>query len=62
MLVSESKIRELVRLALFKESFLSAKVDYLNSIIENIMLNQPVPIGTGLPDLVAKMKIAKAKK
>ncbi|MAG50097.1 DNA-directed RNA polymerase subunit A'' [archaeon] len=41
---------------------LTGEVDYLNSIIENIMLNQPVPIGTGLPDLVAKMKIAKAKK
>jgi len=30
--------------------------DYLNSVIENVMLNQPVPLGTGLPGLVAKMK------
>ena len=29
--------------------------DQLNSVIENVMLNQPVPLGTGLPDLVAKM-------
>tara|TARA_Y100000310_G_C20701659_1_gene830560 strand:- start:2615 stop:3832 length:1218 start_codon:yes stop_codon:yes gene_type:complete len=29
--------------------------DELNSVIENVMLNQPVPLGTGLPDLVAKM-------
>lgn len=31
--------------------------DELNSVIENVMLNQPVPLGTGLPDLVAKMKV-----
>jgi len=30
--------------------------DELNSVIENVMLNQPVPLGTGLPDLIAKMK------
>lgn len=30
--------------------------DELNSVIENVMLNQPVPVGTGLPDLIAKMK------
>ena len=29
--------------------------DDLHSVIENVMLNQPVPLGTGLPDLVAKM-------
>ena len=29
--------------------------DQLNSVIENVMLNQPVPLGTGLPGLVAKM-------
>ena len=28
--------------------------DQLNSVIENVMLNQPVPVGTGLPHLVAK--------
>lgn len=39
--------------------------DELNSVIENVMLNQPVPVGTGLPDLVTKVKKeepAKAKK
>ena len=35
---------------------LVGKQDTLNSVIENVMLNQPVPLGTGLPDLVAKMK------
>jgi len=30
--------------------------DDLNSVIENVMVNQPIPIGTGLPGLVAKMK------
>lgn len=30
--------------------------DKLNSVIENVMLNQPVPIGTGLPSLAVKMK------
>jgi len=35
---------------------LIGEVDHLNSVIENVMLNQPVPLGTGLPDLVATMK------
>ena len=35
------------------EATLKGQVDYLNSVIENVMLNQPVPLGTGLPDLVA---------
>ncbi len=30
--------------------------DELNSVIENVMLNQPVPLGTGLPDLVTRIK------
>jgi len=30
--------------------------DKLKSVIENVILNQPVPLGTGLPGLVAKMK------
>ena len=29
--------------------------DELSSVIENIMLNQPVPIGTGLPGLLVKV-------
>ncbi|MBR9693433.1 DNA-directed RNA polymerase subunit A'' [Candidatus Woesearchaeota archaeon] len=30
--------------------------DQLNSVIENVMLNQPVPLGTGLPGLITKVK------
>ncbi len=33
---------------------LVGEVDYLNSVIENVMINQPVPVGTGLPKLVTK--------
>ena len=32
------------------------EIDNLNSVVENVMLNQPVPVGTGLPGLLAKMK------
>jgi len=29
--------------------------DDLNSVVENVILNQPVPLGTGMPGLIAKM-------
>jgi len=32
------------------------EVDSLNSVIENVMLNQPVPVGTGLPGLRIRIK------
>lgn len=35
---------------------LEGEVDHLTSVVENVMINQPVPIGTGLPGLVTKMK------
>lgn len=35
--------------------------DHLNSVIENVLLNQVVPLGTGLPGLIAKMKGDKEK-
>ncbi|MEK6813059.1 MAG: DNA-directed RNA polymerase subunit A'' [Nanoarchaeota archaeon] len=35
------------------DASLVGEVDYLNSVIENVMLNQIVPLGTGLPDLRA---------
>ncbi len=35
---------------------LQGEIDYLNSVVENVMLNQPVPVGTGLPGLVTKME------
>jgi DNA-directed RNA polymerase subunit A" len=35
---------------------LAGEEDYLQSVVENVMLNQPVPLGTGLPGLITKMK------
>jgi DNA-directed RNA polymerase subunit A" len=35
---------------------LEGEVDNLTSVVENVMINQPVPIGTGLPGLITKMK------
>ena len=35
---------------------LSGEIDKLTSVVENVMINQPVPLGTGLPGLVIKMK------
>ncbi len=46
----ETPIKHIINAAL------SGEKDELNSVIENVILNQPVPVGTGLPDLVAKMK------
>lgn len=46
----ETPIRHIVNASLVGEE------DHLNSVIENVMLNQAVPLGTGLPDLVARMK------
>jgi len=31
------------------------EVDHLASVVENIIINQPMPVGTGLPDLVVEM-------
>jgi len=33
---------------------LMGEVDNLTSVVENVMLNQPIPVGTGLPGLLAK--------
>lgn len=44
----ETPIRHIINAALVGEK------DNLNSVIENVMLNQPVPIGTGLLSLVTK--------
>nr|AIF18636.1 DNA-directed RNA polymerase, subunit A (rpoA2) [uncultured marine group II/III euryarchaeote KM3_83_G03] len=32
------------------------EVDMMNSVIENVLLNQPVPVGTGLPGLITKAR------
>jgi len=46
----ETPIIHMVNAALQGES------DNLTSVVENVMLNQPVPLGTGLPGLVTKVK------
>lgn len=46
----ETPIKHIINASLIGEE------DPLNSVIENVMLNQPVPLGTGLPGLLAKMK------
>ena len=40
---------------------ITGEEDRLNSVIENVMLNQPVPLGTGLPKIIVKHP-GKAKK
>lgn len=44
----ETPIKHLINAALVGE------VDHLTSIVENVMLNQPIPVGTGLPSLRMK--------
>lgn len=43
-----------------EKQFINATIqgarDELNSVIENILLNQPVPVGTGLPGLLVEVK------
>jgi DNA-directed RNA polymerase subunit A" len=46
----ETPIKHIINAALIGE------VDELNSVVENVMLNQPVPIGTGIPQLVTRSK------
>jgi len=38
------------------EASLIGEVDKLTSVVENVMINQPIPIGTGLPGLITKVK------
>ena len=51
----ETPIKHIINAAL------TGEVDHLNSVVENVMLNQPVPVGTGLPGLVTKVKKEKLK-
>jgi DNA-directed RNA polymerase subunit A" len=46
----ETPLKHLINAAL------EGEVDNLSSVVENVMINQPVPLGTGLPSLVTKMK------
>lgn len=49
----ETPLKHIINAALVGE------VDMLDSVVENIMINQPVPIGTGLPSLVTKVRKGK---
>lgn len=46
----ETPIKHIINAALIGEE------DKLTSVVENVMLNQPIPVGTGLPGLLAKVK------
>ncbi len=39
----------------FINASITASTDHLVSVIENLILNQPVPVGTGLPGLLVKI-------
>lgn len=41
---------------------ISGETDYLRSVIENVMINQIVPVGTGIPKLVMKADKQEKKK
>ncbi len=45
----ETPIKHIISAALVGEE------DKLNSVVENVMLNQAVPVGTGLPSLITKI-------
>ena len=51
----ETPIKHIINASLVGET------DELNSVIENVMVNQPVPIGTGLPGLITKITKDKNK-
>lgn len=46
----ETPIKHIINASLTEEK------DTLSSVVENVMLNQPVPVGTGLPGLRIKIK------
>lgn len=49
----ETPIKHIINAALV------AEIDPLTSVVENVMLNQPVPVGTGLTSLVVKKESVK---
>jgi DNA-directed RNA polymerase subunit A" len=49
----ETPIKHLINAALLGE------VDPLNAVVENVMLNQHIPVGTGLPGLALKKEESK---
>ena len=46
----ETPIRHIINASLVRET------DKLSSVVENVMVNQPIPLGTGLPGLITKIK------
>ena len=52
----ETPIKHIINAALVGE------VDNLDSVVENVMINQPVPIGTGMPSLAVKVAAPKQTK
>lgn len=44
----ETPIRHIINASL------SGETDRLTSVVENVMLNQPIPVGTGMPELLIK--------
>lgn len=46
----ETPIKHIVDAAIVGER------DELTSVVENVMINQPIPVGTGLPGLITKVK------
>ncbi|MBI2145303.1 DNA-directed RNA polymerase subunit A'' [Candidatus Woesearchaeota archaeon] len=46
----ETPIKHIINASLYGD------IDKLTSVVENVMLNQPVPVGTGLPKLISKSK------
>jgi len=46
----ETPIKHIINASLYGEA------DNLTSVVENVMLNQPVPVGTGLPKLISRNK------
>lgn len=51
----ETPIRHLINASLVGE------VDQLTSVVENVMINQPIPLGTGLPSLITNLTKEKKK-
>jgi DNA-directed RNA polymerase subunit A" len=46
----ETPIRHIINASI------EGQTDTLRSVVENVMLNQPIPVGTGLPELITKVK------
>lgn len=46
----ETPIKHIINAAL------EGEIDNLTSVVENVMINQPVPLGTGLPGLITKIR------